>query len=303
MSLLSLERVSKAYKVGAGLFKTKSFFALHNVSLRVERGELLALVGESGSGKTTLGKLILRLEKPTEGKVFFEGKDLWSYRREYTRLVSAVFQDPSSSLNPRMTVREILEEPLRVHGVKNREEKVLSALKEAGLGEEFLERGPLQLSGGQKQRVAIARAMLLEPKLLVADEPTASLDASLRRDILDLFLKMKAKGVSVLLITHDVRAVQYCADRVAVLYRGRLLEWGTKEQVLKNPLHPYTRYLIQNVPVEHPSQRKSPEITDTPFYSEAVCPFYHLCQERREECLSQLREVYVDGRLVSCNIY
>jgi len=122
MSLLSLEQVSKAYKVGAGLLKTKSFFALHNVSLRVERGELLALVGESGSGKTTLGKLILRLEKPTEGRVFFEGKDIWNYRREYTRLVSAVFQDPSSSLNPRMTVREILEEPLRVHGVKNREE-------------------------------------------------------------------------------------------------------------------------------------------------------------------------------------
>jgi len=303
MSLLSLEQVSKAYKVGAGLFKTKSFFALHNVSLRVERGELLALVGESGSGKTTLGKLILRLEKPTQGRVLFEGKDIWNYRREYTRLVSAVFQDPSSSLNLRMTVREILEEPLRVHGVKNREEKVLSALKEAGLGEEFLERRPLQLSGGQKQRVAIARAMLLKPKLLVADEPTASLDASLRKDILDLFLKMKAKGVSVLLITHDVRSVQYCADKVAVLYRGRLLEWGTKEQVLKNPLHPYTRYLIQNLPVDHPSQRKSPEITDTPFYSEAVCPFYHLCQERREECLSQLREVYVDGRLVSCNIY
>jgi peptide/nickel transport system ATP-binding protein len=165
--------------------------------------------------------------------------------------------------------------------LKTENRKVLSALKEAGLGEEFLERRPLQLSGGQKQRVAIARAMLLDPKLLVADEPTASLDASLRRDILDLFLKMKAKGVSVLLITHDVRSVQYCADRVAVLYRGRLLEWGTKEQVLKNPLHPYTRYLIQNVPVEHPSQRKSPEITDTPFYSEAVCPFYHLCQERK----------------------
>ena len=109
--------------------------------------------------------------------------------------------------------------------------------------------------------------------------------------------------MSVLLITHDVRSVQYCADRVAVLYRGRLLEWGTKEQVLKNPLHPYTRYLIQNMPVDHPSQRKSPEITDTPFYSEAVCPFYHLCQERKEECLSQLREVYIDGRLVSCNIY
>jgi ABC-type dipeptide/oligopeptide/nickel transport system, ATPase component len=151
MSLLSLERVSKAYKLSAGLFRTKSFFALQNVSLRMERGELLALVGESGSGKTTLGKLILRLEKPTEGRVLFEGKDIWSYRREYTRKVSAVFQDPSSSLNPRMTVREILEEPLRVHGVKNREEKILSALKEAGLGEEFLERRPLQLSGGKSR--------------------------------------------------------------------------------------------------------------------------------------------------------
>ncbi len=303
MSLLTLDGVSKAYKTSAGLFKSKNFLALNNVSLCVEKGELLALVGESGSGKTTLGKLILRLEKPTGGRLLFEDRDVWSFGREYTRYVGAVFQDPSSSLNPRMTVREILEEPLLVHGVRDKGDRILSALKDAGLGEEFLERKPLQLSGGQKQRVAIARAMLLEPKLLVADEPTASLDASLRRDILDLFLNMKARSVSVLLITHDIRAVQYCADQVAVLYKGRLLEWGGKEQVLKNPLHPYTRYLIQNVPAEHPSQRKKTEITDTPFQAEGACPFYHLCQERKEECLTKLREVYLDGRLVSCNIY
>jgi len=260
-------------------------------------------VGESGSGKTTLGKLALRLEKPTEGQILFDEKEISKFGKEYTRYVSAVFQDPASSLNPRLSVREILEEPLIAHGYKDRESAVLQALSEAGLSEEYLNKRPYQLSGGQKQRVAIARAMVLGPKLVVADEPTASLDASLRKGILDLFKKLKAKGIAVMLITHDVRSVEYVADSVAVLYRGRLLEWGPKEQVLKSPLHPYTQYLIQNLPVEHPSKRKVSQTLDVQDYTEAVCPFYTLCGHKMEKCKVELTEAFKDGRFVCCNIY
>jgi ATPase components of various ABC-type transport systems, contain duplicated ATPase len=303
MNLLSVQQVSKAYKLQVGLFKSRKFFALKSVSLQIKVGEILALVGESGSGKTTLGKLILRLEKPTEGKIFFDGREISNFGKEYTRYVSAVFQDPASSLNPRMSVKEILEEPLIVHKYRDREKKILYALLEAGLTEEYLHRKPYQLSGGQKQRVAIARATVLEPKLIVADEPTASLDASLRRGILELFLKLKLKGISVLLITHDVRSVEYVADSVAVLYRGRLLEMGTKQHVLKSPLHPYTKYLIQNMPAEHPSERKTLKTVDVQMYSEEACPFYPLCEYRMDECKAELREAFIDGRFVCCNIY
>ncbi|WP_448583583.1 ABC transporter ATP-binding protein [Thermocrinis sp.] len=303
MSLLTVQQVSKAYKFHIGVFKSRKFFALKSVSLQVRAGEILALVGESGSGKTTLGKLVLRLEKPTEGKIFFDGVEVSNFGKEYTRYVSAVFQDPASSLNPRMSVREILEEPLMVHGYKDRERRILNALVDAGLGEEYLFRKPYQLSGGQKQRVAIARATVLEPKLLVADEPTASLDASLRKGILELFSKLRLKGISVLLITHDIRTVDYIADRVAVLYRGRLLELGTKEQVLKTPLHPYTKYLIQNIPAEHPSQRRTTQIVEAQANAEEVCPFYPLCEHKMDECKVELKEAFIDGRLVCCNIY
>ncbi|WP_333784258.1 oligopeptide/dipeptide ABC transporter ATP-binding protein [Thermocrinis sp.] len=303
MNLLSIQNISKAYRLYVGPFKTKDFFALRDVSLQVKAGEILALVGESGSGKTTLGKLVLRLEKPTKGKILFDGVEISNFGKEYTRYVSVVFQDPASSLNPRMSVKETLEEPLIVHGYKGRGERILNVLLEAGLSEEYLHRKTYQLSGGQKQRVAIARATVLGPKLLVADEPTASLDASLRRGILELFLKLKLKGVSVLLITHDIRSVEYVADRVAVLYKGRLLELGTKEQVLKTPLHPYTKYLIQNIPAEHPSQRKTIQAFELETHTEEACPFYPLCEHRMEECRTELKEAFIDGRLVLCNIY
>ena len=235
-SLLSLERISKLFKVG--LFTKRLVWAVRDVSLSVGHGEVFSLVGESGSGKSTIGKLILRLERPTSGLIHFEGNDPLKMGREYTKLVSAVFQDPRSSLNPRMKVSEIVEEPLLVHGISQRKERVIEALQKAGLGEEFLERRPESLSGGQRQRIAIARAIVLRPKLIVADEPTSSLDMSYRAGILDLFLKLKEEGISTLLITHDLRAVERIGDRVAVLYKGRIMEMGSAQEVLKRPLHP-----------------------------------------------------------------
>ncbi len=299
--LLLLERVSKVFTIG--LFPKRSIWAIKEVGLKIEYGEIFSLVGESGSGKSTIGKIILRLEKPSSGRLFFEGKNPFQMGKEYTRLVSAVFQDPRSSLNPRMKVKDIVEEPLLVHGERNRREKVIQALRMAGLEESFLERKPDELSGGQRQRVAIARAIVLKPKLLVADEPTSSLDMSYRAGILELFLKLKGEGISTLLITHDIRAVESVSDRVGVLYKGRLVEMGPSKEVLKNPLHPYTQYLISTVPARHPSQRRKDfeDFFDENFQS--PCPFFSQCKQKLKECEGGVKEVKVNGHFVFCNLY
>ncbi len=299
--LLRLEKVSKSFTFG--LFKKRTIRAVKEVSFSIGYGEIFSLVGESGSGKSTIGKIILRLEKPDKGEVFFEGKGIYSLGKEYTKQVSAIFQDPRNSLNPGMKVKQIVEEPLLVHGVENRKEEVIKALEKAGLGEEFLERKPENLSGGQRQRVAIARAIVLKPKLIVADEPTSSLDMSYRAGILDLFLRLREEGISTLLITHDLRAVERIAHRVGVLYKGKLVEMGKVQEVLKNPKHPYTQYLLETMPVRHPSQRKREFKDYSQGEEESPCPFFPMCAYRLKECEKEVKEVSIDGRLVSCNLY
>ncbi|AAC07852.1 ABC transporter ATP-binding protein [Aquifex aeolicus] len=305
MELLSIQNLTKVYKVPAGFLRKKNFFALKEVSLSIKQGDFLAIVGESGSGKSTLGKIILRLEKPTKGKVSFKGKDIFSMGKEYTRKVSAVFQDPRSSLNPRMKVEEILEEPLIVHRVKGRKERVLKVLQRVRLSEELLEKRPLQISGGQAQRVAIARALILEPELIVADEPTASLDVSVQEEILELFKELNSKGISFFFVTHDIRVVEKVANMVGVIYAGILMELGKKEEVLKNPLHPYTKFLLENVPVRHPKDRKPLKYLQEEEVSipEEGCPFYPRCPEAMEECKKFIRRSEVNGRLLACNLY
>ncbi|MFN7064983.1 MAG: ABC transporter ATP-binding protein [Aquificaceae bacterium] len=299
--LLKLEKVSKSFTFG--LFTKRTIRAVDGVSFLVGYGEVFSLVGESGSGKSTIGKLILRLERPDSGQILFEGKDPHTLSKEYTKWVSAVFQDPRNSLNPRMKVREIVEEPLLVHALANRREEAIRALQKAGLGEEFLERRPESLSGGQRQRVAIARAIILKPKLIVADEPISSLDMSYRAGILDLFLKLREEGISTLLITHDLRAVEKIGDRVGVLYKGRLVEMGKVEEVLKRPLHPYTQYLIDTIPVRHPSQRKRDIQECGQEDALTLCPFFSKCVYRLKECEEEVKEVILNGRFVSCNLY
>ncbi len=299
--LLLLDRVSKVFTTG--LFSKRSVWTVREVSFGLGAGEIFSLVGESGSGKSTIGKIILRLEKPSSGRVLFEGKDPFQMGREYTRLVSVVFQDPRSSLNPRMKVGEIVEEPLLVHGEKSRRERAIQALRMAGLDEGFMERRPDELSGGQRQRIAIARAIVLKPKLLVADEPTSSLDMSYRAGILELFLRLKEEGISTLLITHDIRAVEMVSDRVGVLYRGKLVEVGSSRDVLKEPMHPYTRYLINTVPARHPSQRREDFEEPAEEYLQSPCPFFSQCKQRLKECESGVKEVKLNGRIVFCNLY
>lgn len=302
--ILEIRDLKKVYRVKKGFFRKRNFFALRGVTLSLKRGEILGIVGESGSGKTTLAKVILRLERPEGGRVTFRGRDIFSAGKEYTRHVSVVFQDPRASLNPRMTVREILLEPLTVHNMDRREERVREVLRTVRLGEEFLSRKPEDLSGGQRQRVAIARALILEPEVIVADEPTASLDVSVQSEILDLFLELKNKGLSIIFITHDIRVVEKISDRIAVFYGGMIMEMGDKEGVLKEPLHPYTRFLLGNVPVNHPSLRKDEDFLEvTQEIPEEGCPFQPRCPEVFDECASIVRRAEVNGRIVTCNLY
>ncbi|NPB07077.1 MAG: ABC transporter ATP-binding protein [Aquificae bacterium] len=303
--LLSVENLTKTYRVKRGLFKTEEVRALRGVSFTLFSGEVLALVGESGSGKSTVGKIVLRLEKPTGGRVLFMGRDAFKWDRAYTRLVSVVFQDPRSSLNPRMTVYEIVKEPLVVHRVKNADERVREVIRRVGLSEELLYEKPPRLSGGQAQRVAVARAVVLEPKLVVADEPTASLDLSVQAEVINLFKELNEKGIAFLFITHDVRVVEKVAHRVAVLYAGLLMELGPKEKVLKRPLHPYTRLLLESVPARHPRLRRPVEGLEEEEFTvpEQGCPFLPRCKEALPECSRTVRRVEVDDRAVFCNLY
>ncbi|MGC8852862.1 MAG: ABC transporter ATP-binding protein [Hydrogenobacter sp.] len=303
-NLLEVIFLSKVYKISRGLFRHTYHPAVRKVSFSIKEREIFGLVGESGSGKTTIGKVILRLERPTEGSVKLRDKDIWDIGREYTKRVSAVFQDPFSSLNPYMKVRQIIEEPMVIHKLKDRKRRVEEVAQMVKLPIELLDRKPQELSGGQRQRVAIARAVSLFPELIVADEPTASLDATVRKEILELFGELKERGISTLLITHDIRAVERIADRLAVIYSGMIMEMGTKEQVLKDPKHPYTKYLLENVPVRHPKERKvRMQEESVQEVLDRGCPFYWLCSQRLEACKQSIKEEVLDGRFVACNLY
>ncbi|MDQ6819661.1 MAG: ABC transporter ATP-binding protein [Actinomycetota bacterium] len=232
----------------------RSARAVDGVNLDVARGEIVALVGESGCGKTTLARTMMGLERPTNGVVQYQGKPL-SYRigalRRYRRAVQLVLQDPTGSLNPRHTVYEAVAEGVRIHGLDNEERRVAEALSQSGLRppERFFLRYPHELSGGQRQRVVIAGALVVEPSVLVADEPVASLDASVRGEILSLILKLREElGLAAIVVTHDLGLAWNIADRLAVMYLGRIVEMGTPEQVFADPQHPYTRALMSVLP-------------------------------------------------------
>ncbi len=308
--LLKVENLTKKYLVKKTLFYKEYFTAVDRVSFDINYGEILGVVGESGSGKSTIGKLVLKLIQKDGGSILFKGVDIYSMSRKEEKIFrkesSVIFQDPRTSLNPRLTVYQIVEEPLIVHGVdkKKREEKIINAVKDAGLDETFLKRYPSELSGGQRQRVAIARAIVLDPDLIIADEPTSALDVSVQLQIIRLLEKLKKiKNISFMFISHDLNVVGNLADRIIVLYRGKIMEKGLTSDVLRNPRHPYTRILFDSLPPDHPSHRKDlkniPEIEREDV--KGGCLFYHRCPLAKDICKNEPDIKKINGREVYCH--
>lgn len=299
LEIKDLKKYFQAGRVGWFSREEKIVHAVDQVSLQLRRGEVIALVGESGCGKSTFALTLMGLEEVTEGQIIFDGVDVTrgndQERKELRRRIQMVFQDPYESLNPTQTIEEIVTEPLIVHGLgasaDERRARVLHAMEDSGLkpAEDYLHRFPHQLSGGQRQRVVIAAALVLEPQILLADEPVSMLDVSIRAEIINLLADLrKSRGISVIFITHDLGTVGYFADRVAVMYLGRIVEIGTMLDVLKKPQHPYAQALLSVIPVPNPRLRKKRVIlqgeTPNPIQIPSGCRFHPRCPVAMELC-------------------
>src|SRR5829696_516263 len=300
--ILEVKNLKKYFHAGRPGWFSRAKNVVHavdDVDLQLRRGEVIALVGESGCGKSTLSLTLMGLEEATEGNIIFEGKDITHAndreRKAIRQKIQMVFQDPYESLNPTQTIEEIVTEPLIVHGIlpnlDERRARVRQALEDAGLKpvESYLHRYPHRLSGGQRQRVVIASALVLEPHILLADEPVSMLDVSIRAEIINLLADLrKSRGISVIFITHDLGTVGYFADRVAVMYLGRIVEFGTTQDVLKNPQHPYTKALLSVIPVPNPRLRKKRIIlegeTPNPIDLPSGCRFHPRCPVAMSVC-------------------
>lgn len=288
--------------------------AVDGVSLTVAPGEFVALVGESGCGKTTTAQAIMRMAKVTAGTITYRGRDITTFSQREMRPIrhemQLIFQDPYESLDPRFRVRDTVIEPLQIHGVTdNREERVRAALERAGLtpAELYIDRYPHELSGGQRQRVSIAASLVLEPTLLLADEPVSMLDVSVRAGILGLLEELRKSGLGILMITHDLSTAAHYADRICVMYLGRVVEEGPAHEVIRNPQHPYTKALVSVVPQPDPDRATKPQIlqgeTPNPINIPGGCRFHPRCPIAEARCQSedpQLHPVGGAGQQAAC---
>ncbi len=319
-SLVSVEGLKMYFPVSASIMRTSTSFihAVDNVDFEIPEGKSLALVGESGCGKTTTGKLLTRLYKPTAGRILLrDGEDLVDLvtlrgksLKRFRRRVQMIFQDPYESLNPRLTIFDTVAEPLRVQNIgslQEREERVAMLLEKVGLipAGSFLFRYPHELSGGQRQRVAIARALVVEPRFIVADEPTSMLDVSIRTGVMTLMMDLaKDMGISYLYITHDLAVARYTSHEIAVMYMGKIVEQGETETVLSTPLHPYTKALISAVPIPNPTIRRQPPTIrggiSQPIDPPPRCRFYERCPLQYGACHEEPPLVHKDGRRIMC---
>ncbi len=316
-ALLKAEGVAKHYPLKAAGFSGRKgrVLAVQEVSLEVAAGEVFGLVGESGCGKSTLGRVLLRLEEPTAGRVVFDGADVSGFDRlrlkQFRREAQIVYQDPYAALNPRRRIGELVAEPLDIHRVgtpAERRERTAWLLQVVGLLPEHARRYPHEFSGGQRQRIVIARALALNPRLLLADEPVSALDVSIQAQVINLLKELQARfQLTYLFISHDLSLVEYLCDRVAVMYLGRLVELAPRRELYREPLHPYTEALLSAAPVAEPGARKNRILLSgdvpSPINPPPGCPFHPRCREQRAICAAQIpawREI-APGRRIACH--
>lgn len=321
-TFLTVRNVKKQFVLPLGLLPTllrrkhEVVTAVDDVSLEIKKGEILGVVGESGSGKTTLLRCIARIHGADAGEIIFDGRDILKLNkgdmRAERRKIQVIFQDPYSSLNPRMTVKQMLMEILTVHNICPPEERLpraISLLETVGMNPDALNRLPSQFSGGQRQRIGIARALAMEPAMLLADEPVSALDVSIQAQVLNLLLNLQRKlNLTMLFVTHDLRVVRHVSHRIAVMYLGKIMEIGPTEQIFSNPVHPYTRALLAAAPELDPTQRETkPALLGeppSPIHIPPGCRFHPRCPFAQDSCKvdkPELMEV-TSGHLAACPV-
>ena len=316
LPLLEVKDLKQHFNINMGMFKTKPLKAVDDVSFFIHKGETLGLVGESGCGKTTVGRTLLHLYKPTAGEILFNGKPIVTPAdvREFRKKATMVFQDPYSSLNPRMTVSDIIGEPLDVHKMyttkEERRDQILELMEQVGLNSEHASRYAHEFSGGQRQRIGIARALAMRPEFIVCDEPVSALDVSIQAQVINMFDELQEKmGLTYLFIAHDLLVVRHISDRIAVMYLGKMVELADADEIYEHPLHPYSKALISAVPIPDPNVARANQRIPlggdipSPLNAPSGCPFRTRCPYATEACaltMPEFREVS-KGHYVACH--
>ncbi len=314
--LLEVKDLKQYFNINMGAFKTKPLKAVDGVSFSINKGETLGLVGESGCGKTTVGRTLLHLYKPTGGEIWYNGKQIVTKQDivEFRKKATMVFQDPYSSLNPRMTVADIIGEPLDVHKLysskQERQERILELMNHVGLNSEHAARYAHEFSGGQRQRIGIARALAVNPDFIVCDEPVSALDVSIQAQVINMFDELQDKlGLTYLFIAHDLLVVRHISDRIAVMYLGKMVELADAKTIYERPLHPYSKSLLSAVPVPDPKiARANQRIMlegdiPSPLNAPSGCPFRTRCPHATEQCAMEMPEFkeVESGHFVACH--
>ena len=316
MKMIEAKNVKKYFPLKKSILSRNDRYlkALDGISLEIEKGVIHSLVGETGSGKTTFGRIVMALTPPTSGTVKVDGIDLFSLKKNEMKLmrkrIQIIFQDPYSSLNPKLKIRSSITEPLKLNHVKFDEKMVTDVVESVGLkpASDYLDRFPGEMSGGQRQRAAIARAFAISPELIIADEPVSMVDVSIRADFLNLLRETnRSENLTVLLITHDLFVASYISDKISVLYLGKIVEEGSKEDIIERPLHPYTKALLDSIPILGMSEREvkiKGEIPN-PIDLPAGCRFHPRCPFSEDKCRQiepEYREIQ-KGHFVACHLY